>query len=260
MMNARRPLSVLLLGWALLLPAVALAEAEPRLAPDALLRHIDEKMSFTSDYKGVIRLYETRKDGAKRAMEVHVYRREADNDLLFLSTKPRHLAGMGTLRIGRNLWDYEATTGSWRRNTQRTNLLNTFTCEADFDRSRLAEDYAGKDEGDDTVNGVAYRKLLLTAKNDQVTFPLMRIWVDPQNNIVKKVGYTASGRTLRTDIVRSYQRIKDPLSGKHVLHYKEVLETEEQEGTQMVVRYDEVVLAPLAANIFTKAWLESRLR
>ncbi|WP_426749604.1 outer membrane lipoprotein-sorting protein [Myxococcus sp. Y35] len=260
MNNPRRSLSVLLLGWALLLPAVSLAEGEERLAPEALLRHIDEKMSFTSDYKGVIRLYETRKDGAKRAMEVHVYRREADNDLLFLSTKPRYLAGMGTLRIGRNLWDYEATTGSWRRNTQRTNLLNTFTCESDFDRSRLALDYKAVDEGDETVSGVKYRKLLLTATNSQVTFPLLRIWVDPQNNIVKRVGYTSSGRTLRTDIVRSYQRIKDPLSGKHVLHYKEVLETEEQEGTQMVVRYDEVVLAPLDPNIFTKAWLESRLR
>ncbi|MFP2910975.1 outer membrane lipoprotein-sorting protein [Pyxidicoccus sp. 3LFB2] len=259
-MNARPRLSALLLGCVLLLPALAVAEGEPKLAPDALLSHIDKKMSFTSDYKGVIRLFETRKDGAKRAMEVHVYRREKANDLLFLSTQPRHLAGMGTLRIGRNLWDYDPTTGSWRRNTQRTNLLNTFTCEADFDRSRLAEDYSAVDEGNDTVGGVAYRKLLLTAKNTMVTFPLMRLWVDPQNNIVKRVGYTSSGRTLRTDIVRSYQRIKDPASGAMVLHFKEVLETEEEEGTQMLVRYDEVTLAPLDANIFTKAWLEARRR
>ncbi|MBZ4422261.1 outer membrane lipoprotein-sorting protein [Myxococcus sp. RHST-1-4] len=260
MMNTRPRLSALLLCWALLLPSLALAEGEKRLSPEELLRHIDTKMSFTSDYKGVLRLFETRKDGAKRAMEVHVYRREKSNDLLFLSTQPRHLAGTGTLRIGRNLWDYDPTTGAWRRLTQRTNLLNTFSCESDFDRSRLAEDYAAVDEGDDTVNGVAYRKLLLKARNAQVTFPMMRLWVDPQNNIVKRVGYTSSGHTLRTDIIRSYQRIKDPLSGNMVLHYKEVLETEEEEGTQMLVRYDEVTLAPLDANIFTKAWLESRIR
>ena len=43
-------------------------------------------------------------------------------------------------------------------------------------------------------------------------------------------------------------------------HYKEVLEEEAEEGSRVMVRYDEVVLAPLDPNIFTKSWLESRSR
>ncbi|MBJ6765524.1 outer membrane lipoprotein-sorting protein [Myxococcaceae bacterium JPH2] len=263
MMHARPRMSATLLGVALLLPAVsAAAEAEAKLAPEALLRHIDEKMSFASDYKGVVRMFETKKDGTKRALEVNVYRREKTRELLFVSTQPAHLAGQGYLRIGRNLWEYDPGTGAWRRTTQRTNVLTTFACETDFDRSRLAEDYTAADEGLETVSGVAYRKLLLTAKdpNGTVPFALLRLWVDPQNNIVKRVGYAPSGKSLRTDIVRSYQRFKDPVSQQQVLHYREVLETDDQQGSQMLVRYEEVELAPLDANIFTKAWLESRMR
>jgi outer membrane lipoprotein-sorting protein len=242
-----------------LLPVAAFASAKE--SPEEILRIIDKRMAFASDYKGVVRMREIRKDGIERVSELQIFRRDSSQHLLFLITKPRNLAGGGYLRIGRNLWEYDPTLGQWERATRRGNIVGTISCEGDFDRSRLAEDYLPKDEGMETIEGTAYRKLLLTAKPDaEVTFPMLRIWVDPEFNIVKRVGMAPSGKTLRTDIIRSYQRLKDPISGQFVYHFREVLEFEEEEGTRLDVRYEEVQLAPLDANMFTKSWLEGRLR
>jgi hypothetical protein len=242
-----------------LLPVVA--DAQPKDSPDQVLRAIDKRMAFASDYKGVVRMREIRKDGVERVFELNVYRRDSTQNLIFLFTKPRNFAGGGFLRIGKNTWEYNPVLGQWERITRRANIVGTISCEGDFDRSRLSEDYTAKDDGMETVEGTAYRKLLLTAKAEaEVTFPLLRIWVDPDYNIVKRVGLAPSGKTLRTDIIRSYQRIKDPLNNQLVYHLKEVLEFEEEEGTRLEVKYEEVQLAPLDPNIFTKSWLEGRLR
>lgn len=258
-MTKPRLLSCLALVLTALLPVAASASAKE--SPEELLRVLDKRMSFQSDYKGVVRMREIRKDGVERISELQVYRRDSSQHLLFLITKPRNLAGGGYLRIGKNLWEYDPTVGQWERATRRGNIVGTISCEGDFDRSRLAEDYTAKDEGLESIEGTPYRKLLLTAKPEaEVTFPQLRIWVDPDYNIVKRVGMAPSGKTLRTDVIRSYQRIKDPASGQAVYHFREVLEFEEEEGTRLEVKYEEVQLAPLDANIFTKSWLEGRLR
>ncbi|MFY0565154.1 outer membrane lipoprotein-sorting protein [Archangium lansingense] len=242
-------------------PAAAPAPTASAASANELLRLIDKRMSLASDYKGVVRIREIRKDGVERAIEMNVYRRDSTQNFLMLITQPRNMAGGGYLRIGGNLWEYSASTGQWVRTTRRANIVGTIACEGDFDRPRLSEDYDAKEDGSETIRGTPFRKLLLTAKQGaEVSFPLLRLWLDADNNIVKRVGYAPSGRTLRTDVVRGYQRLKDPVSGESVLHYREVLELEEEEGTQIIVRYEDVQLAPLDANIFTKTWLEGRLR
>jgi hypothetical protein len=241
-------------------PSAKAAEAV-KDPPQEVLRLIDKRLSFASDYKGVVRMREIRKDGVETALELQVYRRDSAQDLLFLITKPRNMAGGSFLRIGKNLWEYDPSVGQWNRTTRRGNIVGTIACEGDFDRSRLSEDYDATDEGVESINGTPYRKLSLKAKADAaVNFPLLRLWVDPDYNIVKRIGYAPSGKVLRTDLVRGYQRVKDPLSNRLVYHYSEVLEMESEEGTRLVVRYEDVELAPLSPNIFTKTWIESRSR
>ena len=248
---------------AVLLPGLALAEEKAAAQPSAqeVLRIIDKRMSFTSDYKGTVRLREIRKDGVERAFEMNVFRRDSTHDVLFVMTQPRHMAGGGYLRIDKNLWEYNPLVGQWERITRRANLVGTIACEWDFDRSSLSEDYEAKDEGTETIDGTTYRKLFLTGHSGlELTFTQLRLWVDPDYNVVKRIGYAPSGRVLRTDIIKAYQRLKDPASGEWVTHYKEVFEFEDVEGTKMVVHYDSVELAPLSPNIFTKAFFEKRNR
>jgi hypothetical protein len=261
-MRARiSPLFVAIAACALFAgPSVrAEAPAAPAAAQD-VTRQIDKQMSIASDYKGVVQIREKLADGTERALELTVYRRDSNEDLLFMVTKPPSVAGAGYLRIDKNLWEYSVSAGLWGRRTRRADLVGTVTCESDFDRSRLSVDYDAVEEAPESINGVAYRKLLLTVKPGlEVTFTQLRLWVDPELKIVKRVGYGPSGKPLRTDIIRSYQKLKDPATGKEFLHWREVVERQEEVGTINVVRYEQVELAPLPPNIFTKAWVEGRL-
>ncbi|WP_338869025.1 outer membrane lipoprotein-sorting protein [Myxococcus stipitatus] len=238
-------------------------EAKPAaMSAEDVLRQVDARMALKSDFKSTVRLREKRKDGTEALLEMLVFRRDASRDLLIYITKPRNMAGGGYLRIGRNLWEYDPSVGHWQRTTSRGNIVNTISCEEDFDRSHLLETYEVQDEGEEAAAGTKFRKLLLKVRPGmEASFPQLRIWVDPDYNIVKRVGYAPSGRVLRTDIIRGYQKIKDPAAdNRPVFLLREVLEVEEAEGTQLTVRYDEVELAPLSPNIFTKTWLESRFR
>jgi hypothetical protein len=242
--------------------AAALWSAPARAEESAqdFIRRVDGQMAVTSDYKGVAQIREKRGDGTERALEVTVYRRDSNEDLLFLVTKPASIAGGGYLRIDKNLWEYSAIAGQWDRQTRRADLIGTITCESDFDRPRLSVDYDAVEEAAETVKGVSYRKLFLKAKPGvEPTFPTLRIWVDPELKVVKRIGYAPSGKPLRTDLIRSYQRLKDPKTGREFLHYREVVEKQEEAGTVNVVRYEQVELAPLPGNMFTKAWLEGRI-
>ena len=242
-------------------PAMAVEARLPAEAAQELIRQVDRQMAFASDYKGIVRIMQKGKDGTSTLMQLHVYRRDSANSFLLLITEPRNMAGGGYLRIGNNLWEYNVGLGQWMRTTRRANLVGTMACEEDFDRSRLNEGYTAQDEGMEVINGRPYRKLLLTGRPDaEVTFPILRLWLDKDLHIVKRIGYAPSGRVLRTDIVRGYQRVKDPVSKNSVLHYREVYEREESEGREMLVRYEDVHLAPLDPNIFTKSWLEGRMR
>jgi len=236
------------------------APARAEESAQDFIKRIDEQMSISSDYKGIAQIREKRADGTERALEVTVYRRDANEDLLFLITKPPSIAGGGFLRIEKNLWEYSAIAGQWERRTRRADLVGTITCESDFDRARLSVDYDAAWEEPETAHGVSYRKLFLKAKPGvEVTFPTLRIWVDPELKVVKRIGYAPSGKPLRVDLIRSYQRLKDPKTGKEFLHYREVVERQDEVGTVNVVRYEQVELAPLPANVFTKAWLEGRI-
>ncbi|WP_163785696.1 outer membrane lipoprotein-sorting protein [Myxococcus vastator] len=264
-MRTRIPLPSFVLAL-LLLPVLAVAaeakeEKEAKPSADALVRQVDKRMSMQSDYRGVVRIRETRKDGIERLIEMQVYRRDSSQNFLMVITQPRNLAGGGYLRIGKNLWEYNAALGHWERTTRRANIVGTIACEGDFDRSRLSEDYTAVDEGEEVIQGTRYRKVYLSARPDtEVSFAHLRLWLDPDLNIVKRIGYAPSGRVLRTDLVRSYQKLKDPVTQQPIIHYREVFEQEEEEGTQLVVRYEDVQLAPLSPNLFTKSWLEGRLR
>lgn len=257
--SARRLARVLALAVAMSSAGPAFAEAA--LSAQALLESIDERMSVRSDYRGTVRIRTRLKNGTENVAEVQVFRRDASEDLLLLFTRPQQQRGGGYLRIGRNLWEYDPVAGRWERRTRRSAIVSTFTCESDFDRSRLAEEYEGKEEGAETVGGVTFRKLYLTGRpGKEVTFPIMRLWVDPDGNVVRRIGYAPSGRVLRADTIRGYQRLKDPSTGKYFFHLKEVVEEIEELGVTVIVRYDEVQLSPLQANMFTKAWFETRTR
>jgi outer membrane lipoprotein-sorting protein len=240
-------------------PAAALADAE--LAK--VVREIDDRQRNQGDWKALCYMEQKERDKTDVVYELLVFRRDQDDKQMFLFTKPKAEAGKGYLRIEKNLWLYDPATGRWERRTERERIGGTNTRRGDLDESRLVAEYDAKWEGDEKLGVYAVHKLLLTAKPGvDVAFPVVRLWVDQATlNILKRQELALSGRLMRTVYQPRWRKIFSPSKKGDVWYPEEIRIFDEiEKGNSTLILIKEIDLRPLEANLFTKAWLESRSR
>ena len=272
MKTMRRSLAALLL-LAPLAAAPAAAAAAPDPAPRhdpatpaglaAVIREIDERQRNQGDWKALCYMESKEKGKTDLASELLVYRRDADDKQMFLFTKPKAEAGKGYLRIEKNLWMYDPSTGRWERRTERERIGGSDTRRGDLSDSRLAEEYDAKFEGEAKLGAYATWKLTLTAKAGvDVAFPVMRLWVDQATlNELKREELALSGKLMRTSYYPRWKKIWSESKKADVWYPEEMRFFDEiEKGNQTLVLIKEIDLRPLEANLFTTAWLEARSR
>ena len=258
-MNTMRRLAAALLLASLALPAAA-------LDPDALkkvIATIDDRQRNSGDWKALCYMEAKEKGKTDVVYELVVYRRDEDDKQMFLFTKPRSEAGKGYLRIEKNLWLYDPSTGRWERRTERERIGGTDTRRGDLDESRLAEEYDAAWEADEKLGVYDVHRILLKVKPGvDVAFPQVRLWVDKGSlNILKRQELALSGRLMRTAYYPRWKRIFSESKGADVWYPEEIRIFDEiEKGNSTLVLIKEIDLRPLAANLFTKAWLESKSR
>ncbi|MFL5301776.1 MAG: outer membrane lipoprotein-sorting protein [Anaeromyxobacteraceae bacterium] len=253
--------AALLLAAATLLPraAAALSQAET----DALVRTVDQRQKSSGDYKALCYMEAKEKDKTDVVYELLVYRREAEEKLMLLFTKPKSESGKGYLRLDKNLWLYDPATGRWERRTERERIGGTDTRRGDLDESRLAEEYDAAFEADEKLGAYTAHRILLKAKEGvDVAFPQVRLWVDAAtSNVLKRQELALSGRLMRTGYYPRWKKVYSESKKADVWFPEEMRfydEIEKANSTLMLIR--QIDLRPLAANMFTKAWLESKSR
>ena len=106
--------AVLLLGC---LAGMARAKTLTPADVTEVVKTIDDRQRNSGDYRSLAYLEQKEKDKTDTAREAIVYRRSADQKLMILFTKPKGEAGKGYLRLDKNLWSYDPTTGSGTRAT-----------------------------------------------------------------------------------------------------------------------------------------------
>jgi outer membrane lipoprotein-sorting protein len=257
-----------------LLAAVLAASAWgglPRLAHAALtpaemlqrLKAVDDRQKNNGDWRAVAYLEQKEKDKVDTVYETEFYRRSEDQKFMILFTAPKSSAGQGYLRLDKNLWFYDPSVGKWERRTERERIGGTNSRRSDFDESRLAEEYDPKDEGEEALGKYHALKLFLTGKPGlDLAFPTIRIWIDKDtNNILKRQEYALSGKLLRTSYYPKWKKIYSP-SRKGDVWYPEEMrffdEVEKANSTLILIKAVDPNTLP--ANLFTKAWLESKSR
>jgi outer membrane lipoprotein-sorting protein len=255
------------LAAALLLAATALAPVPAAALGDAALAkvvaEIDERQRNQGDWKALCYMEQKERDKTDVIYELLVYRRDADDKQMFLFTKPRAEAGKGYLRIEKNLWLYDPSTGRWERRTERERIAGTNTRRGDLDESRLVEEYDAKFEADEKLGVYGVHKILLTAKAGvDVAFPVVRIWVDQATlNVLKRQELALSGRLMRTIYQPRWRKIFSESKRADVWYPEEIrIYDEIEKGNSTLILIKDIDLRPLEANLFTKAWLESRSR
>lgn len=256
-----------LLAFAVQLFAVAPAGAAD--APPSqehmvgLLQGIDLRIRSSGDYKALVYLEQRERDKPDIVHEAIVYRRDADEKLMILFSKPKNEAGKGYLRVDRNLWFYDPTVGKWERRTDRERIAGTDSRRQDFDQSKLAEEYDPAFVGEEKLGNFDTLVLKLTAKPGvDVSYPIVKLWIDKATgNDLKRLDYALSEKLLRTSYVPKWQKLYSDSKKAELWYRQEVrIFDEVDKGNSTLVIIKSLDLHPLQENIFTKAWLEAKSR
>lgn len=240
-------------------PAFALTQAEV----DAIVKELDDRQRNSGDYKSLVYIEQKEKNKNDLIYQAVVYRRDEDDKLMILFTQPKAEAGKGYLRIDKNLFMYDPAVGRWERRTERERIGGTDSRRADFDESRLADEFDARFVGDEKLGVFDVARLKLTAKKGvDVAYPVLELWVDKQTgNLLKQQEFALSQRLMRTSYYPKWERMHSPSKGADVYFPKEIrIFDEVEKGNQTVIVMQKVDLSKLEANMFTKAWLESKSR
>lgn len=256
-----RSLPVLLSSW--LVAAPLLAAPLDQAGVDALVKELDDRQRNVGDYKSLLYLEQKEKDKTDVVREALVYRRDADDKLMILFTKPKGEQGKGYLRIEKNLWFYDPNTGKWERRTERERIAGTDSRRNDFDESRLADEYDATYEGEEKLGKFITHRLSLKAKpNIDVAYPVVKLWIDQESkNVLKRQEFALSGRLMRTAYYPKWQKLFSESKKAEVWYPQEIrIYDEVEKANSTLVLFKTVDLRPLESNLFTKAWLESKTR
>ncbi len=252
-----------------LLVATLLAAAPAAAAPlDAagvkrVIKVIDDRQRNSGDYKAMVFLERKEKDKNDLVYQLVVYRRDADDKLMMLFLKPKAEAGKGYLRIDKNLFMYDPATGKWDRRTERERIGGTDSRRADYDESRLAEDYKASFVAEGKLGRFKVWHLKLKAhKKADVAFPVMNLWVDQKTgNMLKSQEHAQSGKLMRSSYYPKWKKMYSESKKADIYFPKEIrIFDEVEKGNRSTIVIQKVDLNSLKANLFTKAWLESRSR
>lgn len=229
----------------------------------ALLARIDLRQKNTGDFKARAYLETKEKGKADLAYDAVYFRRDADDKFMILFAAPKSEAGKGYLRIDKNLWMYDPGVGKWERRTERERIGGTTSQRNDFDPDEFALEYTHAYVGREMLGKFAVHHLALTAKAGvDVAFPLVDLWIDVATENVLKVQEKAlSGRLMRTVYYPKWEKLYSESKKDDVYFPREIrIFDEVEKGNRTQVVMSEIDLNPQPANLFTKAWLESKSR
>lgn len=229
----------------------------------AMLTDIDDRQRNSGDYAAVTYIEQKESGKTDLVYEAVIYRRDEEDKLMILFTKPSAEAGKGYLRLDRNLFIYDPSVGKWERRTERERIAGTGSQRSDFDESRYSTEFEPSYGGRSKLGKYEVHHLILNAKEESdVAYPVVELWVDTASgNVLKQQEKAVSGRLMRTSYYPKWRKVYSESKKSDVYFPKEIrIFDEVQKGNQTTVVFRTVDLKSLDNNIFTKAWLESRSR
>jgi hypothetical protein len=248
---------------ATLVPLAARAAAPTTQEMTDILKVVDDRQRNSGDWKSLFYMEQKEKDKVDTVYEGLFFRRNADQKFMMLFTKPKAQQGQGYLRLDKNLWFYDPTVGKWERRTERERIAGTNSRRSDFDESHLADEYDPEFIGDEKLG--AYSAVVMNLKGRpglDLAFPVIKLWVDKDTkNVLKRQEFALSGRLLRTAYYPKWRKQFSESRKQDVWYPEEIRffdEVEKANSTLILIK--SVDFKPLEANLFTKAWLESKSR
>jgi len=232
--------------------AVAPAGAQ---APDftAMLRSIDANSDFgAQDFSAVFTIVTQKPNEKDTVMQVRLFRRDDNNQMVWIMQKPEAQKGQGFLKVDENVWMYDPESGKFNHSTMKEQIQNSKAKSSDLTRTSLANDYDIVSTGDGVLGKYPVWILTLKAKNNEVSYPTLKVSIRKDKPLLlKEEDYSLSGRLMRT---LYYPPTYIDVAGKTISSQTLIVD-ELNKGEKSQLTISDVSVAPLPDTTFSKAFL-----
>ena len=248
-----------LMGFVVLAAATAAAQA-PAQTPDfrSMLQQLDKNGDFgTQDYSAVFTIVTQKPSEKDSVMQVKLFRRDEHDQMVWIMQKPEAQKGQGFLKVDENIWMYDPESGKFSHSTMKEAIQNSKAKSSDLKRASYADDYdvAASEEG--MLGKYPVYILTLKAKNDEVSYPMMKLSVRKDKALaLKEEDYSLSNRLMRT-VLFPPKYIE--VAGRTV-YSQMLIEDDLNVGERSALSISDVSVAHLPDATFSKAFLDQSSR
>ncbi|MBO4534166.1 MAG: outer membrane lipoprotein-sorting protein [Treponema sp.] len=189
-----------------MLPAFSITNSEGQ----KLLQLAQDNSAFyETDFSANYTVVQEKPGEGKTITEAILYRRDKAGKWTILITGPAREKGKGYLQYDDNIWFFDPADRRFTFTSAKDKFQNTNANNSDFTPQHYARDYSIKSMEEVKLGNLDCVLFELTAKVENVTYPILKLWVTKDDGLVrKKEDYSLSGQKLRTTAVPSYQLVK----------------------------------------------------
>lgn len=184
-----------------LLLALFLAPSLSAESPDPRLVAIDAKASYRdSDFGANYRVIQSKPGQGDAVTVLEMKRRDKASQFVLKILEPEADKGRGFFRDGAVIKKYNPVEKRFDTTTAKDQLRNSNIRLSDFMGATFSRDYVVQSSDKGVVAGEAVAILTLKANSDDVTFPLVKLWVSASDLIMRRADFSLSGQLLRTGL------------------------------------------------------------
>lgn len=229
--------------------------------PIDILRKVDNLANFpNNDFSAEYTIVQDIPNEGRITTVAGVFRRDKNETYTIIISQPEINKGQGYLKQGSTLWFYDSDSRKYNSTSSKDKFKNSNARNSDFTSSTLNRDY--KIISGERVNLGKYNcwLLLLHANSDDITYPIVKIWISDDNLVRKIENYSLSNQLLRTTVIPYYQNINDsffPIKILYIEHLEGAVINNKfiPEKTQITISKPSLKDMPNA--VFSKTFLES---
>jgi outer membrane lipoprotein-sorting protein len=246
------------LAFAALLGILAALAGAPALGADpdftSMLKAVDRMGNFGSqDYSATYTMVSQKPGEKDSVMQVKLFRRDAQNQFVWLMLKPDAQKGQGFLRVGDNVWMFDPESGKFNHSTMSDTIQNSEARNSDLGRYSYTEDYTIQAWEEITLGRYPAFVLTLKAKTEEVSYPKLKLTIRKDKPVMlREEDFSLSDRLLRTIL---YPPRYIEISGRTVPS-QILIQDELNRGNKTQLTIGDLSVAHLADSTFSKAFLE----
>jgi outer membrane lipoprotein-sorting protein len=246
--------AVLLLG----LPALPAHAADNDPAAAAIVKGWESQLNTEGiDLTTTFTLVQKKPGETDRVLRVRTFRRDSADTYTIIFQYPDSEKGKGYLRRGDDLYFYLPSTREFVYRNRKDNIGSTDARTDLFGRQKILDQYTAALAGTATVSKWECSVVRLSAKVQDVSYPVQKWYVRKSDGLPVKVeNFSLSETLLATFYYIEYK----PLGGGKSVFTKLLAVNNLEKGQQTFLTNEAISTTAIADYTFTKPYLEEQSR